>query len=44
MNRLCNNCTHDVLDFGVAHYSKKGFDVMGPSADILYFYWLTPTL
>ena len=34
MNRLCNNCTHDVLAFGVAHYSKRGINVMGPSADV----------
>ena len=31
MNRLCNNCTHDVFDFGVVHYIKRGINVMGPS-------------
>ena len=31
MNRLCNNCTHDVFAFGVVHYIKRGINVMGPS-------------
>ena len=34
MNRLCNNCTHDILAFGVAHYSKRGINIMGPSVDV----------
>ena len=34
MNRLWNNCTHDVLAFGGAHYSKRGINVMGPSVDV----------
>ena len=34
MNRLCNNCTHDVLAFGMAHYRKRGINVMGRSADV----------
>ena len=33
MNKLCNNFTHDASAFGVAHYSKRGISVMGPSAD-----------
>ena len=37
MKRLCNNCTHDVLAFGVVHYSKMGINVMGPSVDIYSF-------
>ena len=31
MNRLCNNCTHDVFAFGVVHYIKRGINVMEPS-------------
>ena len=37
MNRLCNNCTHEVLAFDVAHYRKKGINVMGPYADVYLF-------
>ena len=36
MKRLCYNCTHDVLAFGVAHH-KRGINVMGPSADVYSF-------
>ena len=31
MDRLCNNCTHDVFAFGVVHYIKRGINVIGPS-------------
>ena len=31
MNRLCNNCTHDVFAFGMVHYIKRAINVMGPS-------------
>ena len=34
MNRLYNNCTHEVLAFGVVHYSKRGINVIGPSVDV----------
>ena len=34
MNMLCNNCTHDVLSFGVAQYSKRGINVKGSSLNV----------
>ena len=34
MNMLHNNFTHDVLAFCVVHYSKRGINIMGPSADV----------
>ena len=36
MNRLCNNCTHDVLAFGVDHYSKRGNNVMRLSVEVYF--------
>ena len=29
MIMLCNDCTHDVLTFGVVHFSKKGYQRNG---------------
>ena len=35
MNRLCNNCTHDVFAFGEVHYTKMGYQRnMGSSVDV----------
>ena len=37
MIMLCNNCTHDVLAFGVVHFSKRGINVMEPSIKVINF-------
>ena len=37
MIMLCNNCTRDVLAFGVVHFSKTGINVMEPSIEVYLF-------
>ena len=34
MIMLYNNCTHDVLAFGVVYFSKRGFNVMDTSIEV----------